>query len=114
MIKLILSVALLSIVHAQPSISTGMALTPSGTTATLSGMVQDEHRNLLPGAAITVARTFPITTDSGPRSFSMVVNAVGRYSFSGLPPGSYKICPSAIGAGLLDPCLWSPRHPLIQ
>src|SRR6187431_2758080 len=56
-----------------------------GTSATLTGIVQDKDGNV-PGATVTLknintGETFPAQT----------TNASGAYSFPGLVPGTYKV-----------------------
>lgn len=89
-----------------------MSLKPSGTIGQISGTVRDDVGMPVPGAMVMIGRTFPISGIAAPRSYSTVTDPQGRYVVTNLPPASYKVCPSAPGMTLLDPCLWSAKHPL--
>ena len=88
-----------------------MSLKPTSTTGQISGIVRDQTGIPVPAATVVVSRTFPITGVAGPRSFTTVTDSHGCYSVPNLPVGSYKVCPSAAGAQMLDPCLWTVKHP---
>lgn len=113
--RVILSITLLAgasfaipILRAQGATS----LKPTGTTGQISGIIRDSSGQVVPGALVLISRTFPITGVAGARSFSVSTDSRGFYQIANLPPGSYKVCPSALGMQLLDPCLWSAKHPL--
>ncbi len=91
-----------------------MSLKPTGTTGQISGFVHDDTGRFVPGATVLLSRTLPIAGVAGARSFATSTDSHGFYQISNLPTASYKICPSAPGMQLLDPCLWSAKHPLIH
>lgn len=51
----------------------------------LSGVVTDEQRAVLPGVAVTAA------SDDAPRTYRATTDGSGRYRLSELPPGAYTV-----------------------
>lgn len=62
-----------------------LAFAQSGTTATITGTVNDEAGNIFPGATITATNTATGFTHSA------TAGGDGRFTLAGLPPANYRI-----------------------
>src|SRR5437870_7546308 len=56
-----------------------------GDTATLSGVVSDESKAVLPGATVTA------TSLATGRAFQSITDERGEYRMLNMPPGQYKV-----------------------
>jgi hypothetical protein len=90
------------------------SLRPGGPTGSINGIVRGPGGPA--GRAIQVAavRVFPLGSQLGPPVFYAFTDASGRYRLDNLPPASYRICVSPRGSGLLDPCDWAEKPPLVN
>jgi hypothetical protein len=98
--------------EAQSPSAQSLSVKPTGTTGSIGGLVTDPNGNAVVGAKIWAIRTFSAVAVSAPVATTEDTNAQGIYLFPGLAPASYRICVSAEGAMLLDPCTWSANPPV--
>jgi len=71
----------------------------------------DPSGNVVIGATVWAIRTFSAAAVSAPITATAQTDSNGTYRFAGLAPASYRICLSAEGWMLLDPCTWSANPP---
>jgi len=88
-----------------------LSVKPTGVTGSLSGAVTDPNGNAVVGATVWAIRTFSAAAESAPITATAQTDSKGTYRFAGLAPASYRICLSAEGWMLLDPCTWSANPP---
>jgi hypothetical protein len=84
----------------------------SGATGSIVGMVTDPQGQPVIGATVWAIRTWAPAPTSDPVAVTTGTALNGMYEALGLVPGSYRICVTADGAGLLDPCAWSTKPPV--
>ncbi len=110
--NLILSLALCGIASLASAQGQSLSVKPTGTTGSLSGSVTDPQGNAVIGATVWAIRTFSPAATSAAITVTAQTDANGVYRFTGLVPASYRICLSAEGWMLLDPCTWSAKPPV--
>ncbi len=84
----------------------------TGSTGSIGGTVTDPKGNIVVGVKVWAIRTFSSILTSDPIEATADTNPMGMYSFPALAPASYRLCVSAEGAMLLDPCSWSGQPPV--
>jgi len=84
----------------------------SASTGTISGLVTGPTGKPVIGAPVWAIRTFSVTPTKSPIMATLPTDVNGRYYFPSLVAGSYRICVTADGAALLDPCSWSANPPI--
>jgi len=82
---------------------------PNGT---ISGLITDPQGRAVTGVPVWAIRTFALSPTSDPISAAVLTDSNGGYYFPSLVPGSYRICVTADGQGLLDPCAFSDTPPI--
>lgn len=85
-----------------------LAFTPAAgwtqsATGGISGVVTDSSNTPL-AATVKIAGFGYVPGLPVP----VVTGADGRFSFSELPPGTYRLCATAATGGYVDGCLWHP------
>ena len=66
-------------------VAAASSLAAAQTAATISGIVEDPNRSVLPGVTVTARNVNTTLTRT------VVTGAEGRYVIAGLPPGSYEL-----------------------
>lgn len=96
-------------------------------SAPVAGAVVTATRLSTIAAPILVAPTNPIndpgrpptpapmnpSDDRLPELFEAIADASGRFEFTALIPGNYRICARSVESGFLDPCAWHSGPPLL-
>jgi hypothetical protein len=108
----ILPLVLCGIASLIPAYSQSLSVKPTGVTGSIGGSVTDPDGNAVVGATVWAIRTFSLAATSAPITATAQTDSNGGYRFTGLTPASYRICLSAEGWMLLDPCTWSAKPPV--
>lgn len=89
-------------------------LAMSAQAAEVTGIILDHARR--PLRAVTVWAHIRPDAGSRPKPFSAwaVTDDRGVYRISGLPEGSFSLCPETGLSGLVDPCVWGDPGPAFR
>jgi hypothetical protein len=79
------------------------------STGRIAGSVQTTDGTPVPQAVISIN----IRSGSTPFSTLVPVNRDGAFTATGLPPGTFAVCPQAPGTALLSPCTWGSVEPTV-
>jgi hypothetical protein len=96
---LLSSIVLCAALNAQTTVAAG-----GGISGVLTG---DDGKAV--DAVIRAARTSPLPAVVS----SVKTTAGGAFQITGLPPGAYELCATAIAGGYVDPCLWEPSGVMV-
>ena len=80
---------------------------------TITGVLKGEDGSAIAGATIYLHLTPPSVSRIPPpkTSWSAVTTTGGAFQLSGLPPGTYTLCPRVLNSTWLSPCEWGLPTP---